>query len=34
VITPTALDRLGVLQREHVAPCFRVLVPDADTEPA
>lgn len=34
VITPTALDRLGVLQREHIAPCFRVLVPDADSEPA
>ncbi len=28
IVTPTVLERLGVLRREHVAPCLRVLVPD------
>jgi hypothetical protein len=28
VVTPTALERVSVLQREHIGPCFRVFVPD------
>lgn len=28
VVTPTALERVSVLQRDHIAPCFRVFVPD------
>ncbi len=32
VVSPTMLERLGALQREHVAPCFRVLVPDDEHE--
>jgi len=28
IVSPTVLDRLGALRREHVAPCLRVLVPD------
>ncbi len=34
IVSPTVLERLGALQREHVAPCLRVLVPDLDTETA
>ena len=34
VVSPTVLERLAVLQREHVAPCLRVLVPDLDDETA
>ena len=34
IVSPTVLERLAVLQREHVAPCLRVLVPDLDGETA
>jgi response regulator RpfG family c-di-GMP phosphodiesterase len=30
VLTLTALERVSVLQRQHIAPCFRVFVPEDD----
>jgi len=34
VVSPTTLERIAALRREHVAPCLRVLVPDPAAEPA